>query len=502
MKKMHLFLCLAALVVRADSATITVTTNQLSTAPFLGFGVQWSPYPWFDITDAAWEKVFERLDYMKVPMVRVMTRAYKYCDGFDASGNPIYQWENNRMKKLYRLLDYCEKRKVMVMIGEWDDPASDEDRQDPASDKLQPYEIEEDNPRWARLIGDFLDHLIKDKKYTCLKYYNLINEPNGKWSACADFGKWKTGIKNLHAELSKRGLLGKIQIIGPDATGQKSYYWLDLAVIEANKQLAAYDLHEYALPSDVESGWLEKLFYAKRLFINRFDVNGGPKKPFIMGEVGMGNRGPVEPQGGEDSHPKIYDHIYGVWMTDYNIQCVRAGMQGTIAWMLDDAMHVIKDKHSAWPDVKKTLFKKWGFFNSLANEIGHPEDNNLRPWYYTWSLMSRCFPRGAQILASTDPNLPGVRSLAGRIANTDYSFVLVNDSDQPQDIHLAMPSLSERLSLHRYNYFPNDRPTNKDGYPVIKETLTGVSPATGLDLNLPARSVIILTTLPPAADRR
>lgn len=54
-------------------------------------------------------------------------------------------------------------------------------------------------------------------------------------------------------------------------------------------------------------------------------------------------------------------------------------------------MHIIND-NSGWPDIHKTLFKKWGFFNSLAEEIGHPEDANLRPWFYTWSLLSRAFP--------------------------------------------------------------------------------------------------------------
>ena len=34
-----------------------------------------------------------------------------------------------------------------------------EDRQDPAADKLKPYGIEENDPRWSVLVCDMLEHL-------------------------------------------------------------------------------------------------------------------------------------------------------------------------------------------------------------------------------------------------------------------------------------------------------------------------------------------------------
>ena len=209
MKKLLLAACLIGVSAcggwAADTVQISAEPGTVVSRTFMGFGVQWSPYPWFDITDAAWDRCFRRLDFMRVPLVRVMTRAYKYCDGFDAQGVPMYAWNNNRMQKMDRLLAYCQKRNVTVVIGEWDDPASPEDRADKASDKLQQYGIGCTDPRWARLVGDFLDHMLKEKGYSCVKYYNLINEPNGGWSHCADFSKWKTAIGNLHAECSRSG---------------------------------------------------------------------------------------------------------------------------------------------------------------------------------------------------------------------------------------------------------------------------------------------------------
>ncbi|MEN1680956.1 MAG: cellulase family glycosylhydrolase [Planctomycetota bacterium] len=486
-------LLLAASAAPAQT-TVTVTGEPLSRAPFLGFGVQWSAYPWCDPTDSDWQRVYERLDYMRVPLVRCMLRAYWYCDGYDAQGKPVYNWRSARMQKLYRLLDYCQDRSVPVMIGEWDDPACDEDRQDPKADRLQPYEIEETDPRWSVLICDLLDHLISERGYTCLRYYNLINEPNGDWSGCADFDRWKLGIQNLHRELGRRGLLDQIGVIGPDTTWQKDHYWVELAVRQLPEQMAAYEVHEYAPIADVESGWLEQHFRVKKRYIERYDWAGGAAKPFFMGEVGMDERGPVEPRGGEDSHPKIYDHIYGVWIADYLVQCSRAGMDGAVAWMLDDAMHIVKDPESTWPDLDGVLWKKWGFFNSMAEEIGHPEDAALRPWFYTWSLMARAVPAGSRIVACHHANVAGLRVMAARTPTGHTTFVVVNDADESRGVDLVDGGADPAQPWSRYHYFPNDRPTDAKGYPIAKATDEQYDFAAGERFDLPPRSVLLLTS--------
>ncbi len=478
----------------SESVSVVVDPATALCTNFMGFGVQWSPYPWFDISEAAWQRVFARLDFMRVPLVRVMDRAYHYCDGFDAQGKPIYAWENNHMKKLYRLLDYCEKNHVQVVIGEWDDPAAPGDRADINSDRLQPYHIGCTDPRWSQLVGDFLDQLINKKHYTCLKYYNLINEPNGDWSHCADFNKWKAAIQNLHAELEKRGLNRYIQITGPDVTWVRDYYWIDRAVLECSASLGAYDAHEYVASEDLEAGYMEKVLAMKREYINRYDPNGS-KKPFFMGEIGMNRRGPVEPQGGEDSHPKVYEPIYGVWMTDYCIQAARAGLAGAIAWDLDDAMHIYSDEGTGWPDMHQTLFKKWGFFNSLAEEIGHPEDANLRPWYFPWSVMARSFPGGCETLKMSDSNLPGVRTLAAKTATGDYSIAMVNDSDRPCELRVIIPKWQRGKDFLEYDFSANRQQKDPNGFPAPTRLHRAANFAAGMKCELDKRSVVIITSI-------
>jgi hypothetical protein len=491
-----LYVGIALIVMKAiaDPIQIKVDTTAPICTNFLGFGVQWSPYPWFDITDAAWQKIFDRLDYMRVPIIRLMTRSYTYCDGFNTQGNPIYEWDNNRMKKMYRLLDYCQSHHVIVILGEWDGPSSQQDRPDIKTDKLQQYHMDENDPRWDRIIAGLVEHLRNEKHYTCIRYFNLLNEPNSYSSGRMEFGRWKNAITSLNAEFVRCGLSNDIKIVGPDVTYlPRDGYWVDLAVQQCPDTLAAYDFHFYVSPADLESGYLEKYCWLKRDYINRYDPHGSAK-PFFMGEAGVIGQGPVQPQGGSDSQPHIYDHIYGVWMADYNIQCARAGMAGTIAWDLDDAMHINKDKDTHWPDITRTLFKKWGFFNSLAEEIGHPDDDNLRPWFFTWSLLSRSFPPGCHILKTTDCDVAGIRVLAAKIGS-DISIALVNDSDRSEILQVIVPACKNIPSLLRYDYFPNDYLVDRKGYPLPKKILANADLESGLNVDLPARSVVIFTSL-------
>ena len=70
------------------SATIKVGVDKVLEEDFLGVGVRWSSYPWWDVSTEDWNKVFKRLEYMQMPFARVMLDAFWYCQGFDDKGKP------------------------------------------------------------------------------------------------------------------------------------------------------------------------------------------------------------------------------------------------------------------------------------------------------------------------------------------------------------------------------------------------------------------------------
>jgi len=65
----------------------------------------------------------------------------------------------------------------------------------------------------------------------------------------------------------------------------------------------------------------------------------------------------------------------------------------------------------------------------------------------------------------------------------------------PQEIHVAVPGGKKVPSLARYNYFPDDTLTDKNGFPQPKEILADADLAAGLNVSLPARSVVIFTSI-------
>jgi len=100
-------------------ATVEVDASKVLAEDFLGAGVQWSAYPWFDVSESDWQKVFRRLDYMKLPFTRVMVDMTTFFGGLDENGRPRYLFDCELMQRVYKLLDYCETNNITVLFGHW-----------------------------------------------------------------------------------------------------------------------------------------------------------------------------------------------------------------------------------------------------------------------------------------------------------------------------------------------------------------------------------------------
>ncbi len=263
---------------------------------------------------------------------------------------------------MFDILDYAQSRKVDVLLGEW-------------------------SPARRLNVGGG----------------TRVGPAEAPWPCGAvDYAAWAHGIRNLHAELIARGL-GAVKIAGPDNSGD--WEWLDHCARELPLEPGAWEIHWYAKDADVLEGRIEQLL-TERLRMLRSTNPGSASKPVFLGESGM-----IEGKINGDQQPRVKEFAYGVLMADYVAQVARAAWQAAIAWDMDDAMHVNQGGHVE-PPAGHTL-KIWGFWNTQGAAMGHPEDEAIRPWFYTWSLMSRLFPRGATIVnASIGAGAPAVRTLA------------------------------------------------------------------------------------------
>jgi hypothetical protein len=210
-----------------------------------------------------------------------------------------------------------------------------------------------------------------------------------------------------------------------------------------------------------------------------------------MAEAGM-----VTGKNKVDQQTNIATFQYGVWMTDFAVQSMNAGQAGLTAWDMDDAMHT-NGKLGPGTEIKDYIWKEWGFWDSLGEEKGAPERTNMRPWFYTWSLLSKYVPRGSQIMKTGESFVPGLRSSASKITlngKTEYTFVIVNESTEKREVNLVLAKV-KGVDLNQYNYFENDMPVDAKGFAVAKRVIKSANLHKGIEIEMPSKGVIILTSL-------
>jgi len=473
----------------SQPVNIEVFGDQVLEKSYIGNGVQWSAYPNKDISDKSWARVLERTDFMKLNFIRLMVDGSDYCQTYPAGGKPVYTFDNDKIKRVLRLLDYCQKNNVAVILGEWDNPAGKNKVIDPAKKQLKWNGINETDARWTEIVGEFINYLVNVKKYTCIKYYNLGNEPNGYWMSCTSFETWRISILNLQKELVKRGLKENIKIVGPDCAWGNDW----IKKIIDDKELAAaidvFEVHWYATDREIENADFEKEMAHYRDYITQ-NVPDGKTKQFFMGEAGM-----LTGKNDFDQQKNIAAFQYGVWMADFVVQSMRAGLAGLIAWDLDDAMHS-SGKPGKGNDISDYNWKEWGFWDSFGEEKGKPELTNMRPWFYIWSLLSKYIPGGSQVLKTSDSGIAGLRSTATKITvngKIEYTLVVVNESSDKRSISLILDDVKD-IDITQFNYFETDMPVDSNGFATSKSILRNVDLSAGIMVEMPSKGVMIFTS--------
>jgi hypothetical protein len=470
----------------AEPVAVTISLGTTVVESFLGLGVQWDPF-YYRPSDEDWQTIVRRMDYCSPGFLRVMWGAGSYCHGFDAAGQPRYAWDETDPAKraglddLCRILEWAQSRDVEVVLGEWGPPYGEIGG---------PTDL-----RWARVIADSVAYLREARGFTCIRMYNLINEPNGDWSGNKDYGTWLTGVRNLRSELDARGMAWTVRIIGPDTTGNtewtEPFDWLDWAARDASDVIGAWDLHWYAMDKEVLGGAIERTLREKREGALRTHP-GAAGKPVFLGESGL-----IDGRCNIDQQPRVRSFEYGVMMADYVAQVARAGWMGATAWDLDDAMHPCKGDPPANPPDDLTL-KVWGFWNSQADRMGRPEDKAMRPWFTTWALMSRLFPRGTRILGTDTQGAERFRAVAGAIRRVDadrLTVMLVNNDETPRTVTVRVPGAPVAPAVTEYRFYEDDRPVDEEGFPRPADVLRDVDFAQGHTVEMPSRGVVFLTTL-------
>ncbi len=458
------------------------------TRHYLGNGVQWGGY---DILEAwtgnsthnanDWDKLFTRVQFMQPSLVRIM---------LDKNWNYLVNGAFNPEKSeavLIPILDFCEQQGISVIIGEWGHTGGDTI-----------------NHEWLNQSVDFLEWLLVTKNYSCIRYYNLVNEPNGDWSTIkGNYALWKELIRAFHERMTVKGIATKVKLTGPDIavwdTGLTT--WITDTRFDLGNYISCYDIHTYPTASDVRDGTYQQMIKAYQQLVP-------DTCPMIMGEFGFKykqgsplaeenkNRIDGDAFASDDSNMMIYDAFYGVDVADAMMQNMLAGYAGMILWNLDDAMYNIDGSAG-------TRLKRWGFWNILGSEkFGNPSDENIRPWFYPVSLMCRYFPAGTAIRAITLPDKKGLRVVAGE-KDGACTLAIVNSGYVNYSIDIAFDegNIMQHTNVYRYlagsgSAFTAAMDANGFAAPFQRDTTLNFSNGKYHTLMVPAQSFWLYTNMP------
>jgi hypothetical protein len=473
--------------VHHDEVQITVSSEMISSS-YIGNGVEWDPYDEAEawgaaISDDDWQELFTRLDFMRPGYVRCMINSpFRYYDTATGKYN-----KTRNIASLAKLLQYCTDRNITVVYGEYNPPA---------------WTMKADQ-KWIDMSVDYLNYLVNDLGFSCIKYFIIFNEPDGNWASTnGDYALWKSILHRFADKMQQYPALGeKVKFAGPDvvmeyknsASPYDAIGWMQQTVADADALIGLYDVHAYPGQAEVRSG-----DYAALLATHKQSLPQGKK--IVLGEAGykywrsadsvlmqeFQRRAAAHPfTNGSDANMFVYDYFYGLDMSLLCMEVMNSGYSGIAAWMLDDAMHSNGDSG------KPEDVKLWGMWNILGSEVfDDPEQENIRPWFYTWSLMCRYFPAGATILKTNIDRTQGI-FIAVAEYNGQYTAALVNVGNSNKDVKLILPAVMEKASL--YVYEENNRPTNADGHPVPVKS--GMKISKNYQMVLKAQSFQLMTNM-------
>lgn len=439
----------AAMTLSCSSSEVLdfVVTDNVVNPSYIGNGVEWDPYDEADswgapVSDDDWAKLFSRLDYMRPQYVRCMINSpFRYYD--TTTGK--YDKKANT-ESLCKLLQYCTDNDITVIYGEYNPPVWDM----------------KNDPKWVDMAVDYLNMLVVEKGFSCIKYFVIFNEPDGDWASTnGDFELWCSMAKKFHTKMEQYpGLIEKVKLAGPDVVADyhnknselNTAGWLVETVKNVDSIIGLYDIHAYPGQAEVLSGNYSGLLSEYKSLIPE-------GKQIVLGEAGYkywreadsllmkeyNRRVEGHPfTKGSDCNMLVYDYFYGIDMAILATEVMNCGFSGVAAWMLDDAMHSQGDSG------KPEDIKLWGMWNILGEEVfNDPSQEDIRPWFYSWSLMCRYFPRGCDIVKIDYKEDPDIFACA---ANYDgkYSIAIINKGDKDKDISVRFPQQNESLTVFRY----------------------------------------------------
>ena len=403
-------------------------------------------------------------------------------DHFDWDG---FTFDSPMMKHHYRMLDFCEKQDIAVMVTNWGCgnggsgwmAETVRNRALKDTDAKWWTDAPYDNREFVESIAALLYQLKTVRKYTCVKQVSLWNEPNGDWSYNSPNAFYPYTFLPLypllHEKLSAMGLREEIQICGPDT----SCTYEDKAAIPGLLRYVreAVDVisdHDYIgfLDSAARFVPIEKAVPAYARLVADLDATYGRHVPFAIAELGNYGNG----AGGVDKDDEVWTGMLST--TELILRTMQVGVSGFLRWE----------------------FRPYGGsgrnFGALTTVNPLKLFEPYRPVYYGHALLARHCDRDSTVLKAElsggkDENgVARVHAAALLLPDQHLTICLVNDGLAAKTVAITLPDLPLPAAAFQHLFYDATLPeTIQLGKPI--EAAKGA-----LLVALKPRSITTLTT--------
>ena len=493
------FLCLFALVgcgeEKVEVSGVRFAEGNVVSADFCGIGVDWGVYEDVNkLSVGAWNKVTSAVDRLSPALVRCMTNLDWLVYDFDDKGTEDlsddewkYNFANKYMLNTCEILDYCQDKGIKVAFGVWNVVGNT----DPELDVWKMIPNSTSDIRWAKMTADLMEYLVKAKGYTCIKWFVNTNEPNyvgavgASKNAYNTFAKWSQGVRNVRAELNKRGLTD-VDIVGGDVTASGTGFTEYLmGVAEGLTDIVHnYGVHLYVSNYLIDKGAFRAQIKENYDLLKQKDSKLGGEHKLIVWESGLLDGKNVV----TDCNSYIANYSYGIRMADFTVQSLLAGAEGICYWDLDDAMHYMYTESGM-------TAKEWGMFSTLASAPALKQE--LRPWYHSSTLISNLLTAGSTLYGADGEEDENFRTIASVSADgKSGGLIAVNrDMKDVEKTFIIEKNIASDGKIYVYYFNEKNLRLGEDGFVVPNVTVSG-SFEKGVTVTLPAGSVAFLSTKP------
>ena len=406
-----------------------------------------------------WEQLYRHASWLGLDWIRV-----EVCLRMWEPQKGVFQWDNEEMQALYRILDWCEKNSADVFLQNmWSDVEWN------AYPGVHPIaSAPRDLDAFAEGMAGLVTHLTKSRHYTCIKWFCITNEPpGGTWGYW-----WATGshpsvgltpaLKAVRQAFDRKSL--SIPISAPD--------WTDLPPFDASKLdfdpfVGAYDIHSY-----------QGVDKARQEMLARWANHAhGHGKPFFLSEMGNMKLGWGESNPGPKTFAASLSNAESI------VRGLGAGVDGFNRWSYTNR----GDLDGQWQLVQTWDREKKRYLDRVAPESAA---------YYGYGIISRLIAKHSQVLRVTAKAGPGTdpdRTLAVALQAPDgnLTLILLNLGKKPSAVRIHVVGTPRSLSKYQVTGSRVEDP----GFRLRPESDHGFGDGVAaVEESLPAESITVFSS--------